>query len=179
MKTAAVLTGTTIPVPSPGTTAGPMAAALISALTGAPATGVTAMPPGEAVAAGRTSHPSCGRARNGQTCFHTHVRRPAARAFRLTGSGRAAAACDLADAHEIKDMGKGAEPLPLRFARRPIPPPAAARHLRASPAGSAGGLFRRSVTKIFFRARKNFSFPAFFFAGQGPAGIFPPWALRG
>ena len=59
MKTAAVLTGTTIPVPSPGTTADPMVAALISALTGAPETNVREMPPDEAVAAGRTSRPSC------------------------------------------------------------------------------------------------------------------------
>lgn len=69
MKTAAVLTGTTIPVLSPGTTADPMVAALISALTGAPATGVTAMPPGEAVAAGRTSPPSCEGPATGKRVF--------------------------------------------------------------------------------------------------------------
>lgn len=69
MKTAAVLTGTTIPVPSPGTTADPMVAALISALTGAPETGVREMPPDEAVAAGRTSRPSCEGPATGKRVF--------------------------------------------------------------------------------------------------------------
>ena len=56
MKTAAALTGATIPAPSPGTTADPMAAVL----TGALETDVRTMLPDAAVAAGRTRRPVCG-----------------------------------------------------------------------------------------------------------------------
>lgn len=74
--------------------------------------------------------------------------------------------------------GKGPGPSPVFC---PVPYPAAgsgtgqAEQARQAPPER---LFRRLVTKIFFRARKNFSFSAFSFAGQGPAGICPPWALR-
>lgn len=106
-------------------------------------------------------------ARDGQAHFHAHVRTPAAPRLPLSG-GRP----------WNKDGGRGLAPSPVFC---PVPYPAAgngtgqAEQARQAPPER---LFRRLVTKIFFRARKNFSFSAFSFAGQGPAGICPPWALR-